>query len=287
MFNDTTTRNLVAFDSMTEMANWANDNTSGDYNEYRSMSAKSWNNNTTWEQAIARAGLGYDKAVPDAQKLLSKLEASISIESIAYESSVAGCFPVVAEYLAGEPECMLEPTPVNSEMAPLAIYIDLTTSYNVTSQQFHKRGVAVLALAMLLSQIRPISLHVCTVMHGKRKGDDSVSLVTSRIETAPLDLARAAYALTDVAVARRLFYAVAEKLHDFNGMWPELKGANYAATTSPAYTKRVRELLDLDSDVLYIPAVCSVDSEFDQMVNRPVDWINKNLALYGGVTADH
>lgn len=279
-------RNLIAFDSMTELANWANKNISSDA-EYRRQSASKFNGFTTWDQAATRAGLGHDEAVPQAKKLLDKLEASISVETIAYTSSVAGVFPNVPEYLAGEPECMMEPTPTDSDMAPMAVYVDLTTSAGITADQYRKRGIAVLALAMMLSQVRPISLHVCTVMGGSQiKTGEKVSIVTSRIETAPLDLARAAYAMTDAAVPRRLFYAIADRQHNFYGDWPTLKDASYGNATSPEYVKRVRELLDLSDEVLYIPAVSLFTGEAKQMVEKPVDWINAKLALYGGVTAD-
>ena len=286
MYRNDTTRNLIAFDSMTELATWANKNVDT-HNTYRLLDAKKFNGFTTWDQAATRAGLGHDDAVPQAKKLLDKLEASISVETIAYTSSVAGVFPNVPEYLAGEPECMMEPTPSTSDQAPLAVYVDLTTSEGITADQYRKRGIAVLALAMMLSQVRPISLHVCTVMGCRKRIDgENASLVTARIETAPLDLARAAYAMTDVAVPRRLFYGISEQVHEFEGSWPTLKGAGYGEAASPAYVKRVRELLDLGDEVLYIPAVSLFTGEAAQMVNEPVKWINAKLALYGGVTAD-
>jgi hypothetical protein len=289
MFTDTQ-KNLMAFDSITELASWANDNVP-ETEMFRRSSGKFWGQ-TDWGQVCARAAMGYDQAVPDAQKLLTQLQASINIETATFEASVAGCFPCVPEFLAGEPECMMDQVMTDSDTAPLAIYIDLTTSEGITADQFHKRGIAVLALTMLLSSIRPVSLHICTVMGADhqtaqmKKAGERYSIITARIETSPLDLGRAAFALTDVAVPRRLFYASATKAHSFDGMWPKLNGSSMGQSTSGGYVQRVRELLDVGSEVLYIPAVSLFTGEAAQMVNDPVAWINDKLAQYGGVTAE-
>lgn len=276
--------NTVSFDSITELAAWA-DKEIDESRRYRRDSG-SWYGRTDWATTTARCAMGYDANVEEARKLLTKLESSINVSTTVWESQVSGCFPIVPEYLAGEPECMYEQTPSTADTAPLSIYIDLTTSYSIEADEYRKRGLAVLALTMLLSAVRPVNLHLITVMGGKAaKGADGeqFSIVSARVETAPLDLTRAAYALTDVSVPRHLFYATAEKLHKFAGEWPTFKGSNYGKVTSEGYVNRVKELIGQGDEVLYIPAVCVIDSQADAMINRPVEWLNKKLTEFGGV----
>jgi hypothetical protein len=280
--------NHYAFDSITQMAAWTQDNRLS-HSVINESSGKFYNFQS-WSQVAARCAVGHDESVGPASKLMQQLETGLSIETTAYQSSVAGCFPNVPEFLAGEPECMWDQVHIDSDTAPLAIYLDLTSSAGITPDEFRKRGIAVLALTMLLSSIRPISLHVCTVMGARvsdrpdtmRKRHESYSIASARIETAPLDLARAAYVMTDVAAARRMFYAVGNT----DGSWPTFTGVGYGSTTSAEYVKRVRDILSLDSEVLYIPAVSYMSGEVEQMVNQPVEWLNAKLAMYGGVTAE-
>jgi len=285
---ENTEHNIRSFDSITEMAAWADANLS-DRRELTDNDSKFYNYQQ-WSTVTARCAMGHEAGVEPARALMSKLEHGLSVSTDTFASSVAGCFPNVPEYLAGEPECMWDLTPTESENAPLSIYIDLTCSAGITPAQMQKRGIAVLTLTMLLSAVRPVSLHVCTVMGVRdgrvstsmRKRGEGYSVSVARIETAPLDLARAAYAMTDVAVARRLFYAVGET----DGGWPTLDGASYGHPDSADSIKRVREILDLDSETLFIPAVSQYSGEVEQMVEQPVEWLNAKLQQYGGVTAE-
>ena len=110
-----------------------------------------------------------------------------------------------------------------------------------------------------------------------------MSMVSVVIDTAPLDLATAAWVMSDVAAARRLMYGASTVLHQFHGGWPSLDGASYAAVESDAYCARVRELLALPGDTLYLPAVSSAEhGNHSKVFKNPLKWAEDVVRRFGG-----
>lgn len=279
-------RNRIRFDSLPEFVTWLKANDTGSYR----MTAKDKHffGDTSGPQALHFAACGNDANVPEAQRLLDQFSAELETLAWQDEPTVAGCYPIVAEFLAGEPECMRLPTLVGSEAAPLSVFVDLTCSGGVTPAEIKTRGIAVLAAVMALSAVRPVTLEVGCVMGTTAKGapkalkGERVSMVSVVLDTAPLDLSTAAWMLSDVAAARRLMYSVSEILHDFSGNWPTLKGAEHGASGSEAYAARVRTLLDLPGDTLYVPAVSSFEfGNARDIFDNPIKWAERTVQQFG------
>lgn len=280
--------NRVRFDSLTEMVRWIRANSAESHN--MTQTKLKFYGRTTGEQALHFAQFGNDKNVAEAQRLMDQFSAELALTAYADEPTVAGCYPVVAEFLAGEPECMRLPQEVNADSAPLSVFVELTCSATIEPAAMRTRGVAILAAIMALSAVRPITLEVGCVMGASRRASglngERVSLVSVMLDTAPLDLATAAWMLSDVAAARRLIYGAAHVLHDFNGQWPEFFGAEYGAVESEAHCARVRELLDLPGDTLYIPAVCNYgNGNATSVFANPLKWCEGIVQQFGGALA--
>ena len=279
--------NVAYFDSVTELAAFANEHA----NDRRREADPKFYGATTFAQAVARCAMGHDQCVPRATELLGKLENSVAVSTTAFESSVAGVIPSVPEYLAGDPESMFDQVSHQSDAAPLTIYVDMASSASISADAFMKRGIAILALTMMLSQVRPVNLNLfscggCCATHrtpAMVEAKEDYSIVVARIETAPLDLARAAFAMTDVAVPRRLFYAAQQELCGFDGLWPTLRGAERGATTSPEYIGRLKSILQTDGETLLIPAISALDPDCKMMLDEPVEWLNGKLIEYAGM----
>jgi len=147
-----------------------------------------------------------------------------------------------------------------------------------------RRGITILALVMAMTAVRPVNLRVCTISGCKTKGSaqrsgDRWCAVTAVIDTQPLDLARAAWALTDVGCARRLFYGVGFQL-GFDGGWPVLSGVKYGEMQSAAGVGRCKEIFSQGSDTLFIPAISLFDKESDEMIMHPTQWVNKKIEQF-------
>lgn len=238
----------------------------------------------TLEQQLACSAFGDLSVVEMARRRLDKIQADINTPAMTWADDVAGFFPCVPEALSGDPECMRQAEDQQSNTTPLNIFVDLATSCGLAPDLVMRRGCTVLALVMALTAIRPVSLRVGCLMGSSRKADrqedgEQWCAVSTVIDTQPLDLARAAWALADVGCARRLFYGVGETV-GFDGNWPNFPGVNYGDVQNKKYIKRSAEIFALDGETLYIPPMCVVDREIELMTTRPTQWVNKKIAEF-------
>lgn len=229
-------------------------------------------------EAAKLAITGDDSHVASAEKMLEKFNTHIETSSFMDMPSVAGCYPCVPEALMGEPECMREPMEVSSEHAPMTIVVDTACSASVSARQMETRGIAILAVVMALSASRPITLKTVSVSSGfKNKEGDKYAIVAVDLPTTPIDLATAAYVLTHVGYTRNLKYGYASKYLGFDdGKWPTFKGVVYGKVQTVEYQENVKKYMELEGEVLMIPAAFSEDG----VIENPEEWIQSILDKY-------
>src|SRR6266699_6056288 len=188
--------------------------------------------------------------VAASDKLLAEMESLVPVsKSWRPHDSVIGMCPNVPQYLAGNPYNMRLKRRCTTVTAPLAVFVELVASAGITAQTCLKRGAAMLALVRMLANLRPVELW-CAIAIGQRNSRSSLCV---RLDTAPLDLARAAHVLTHPSVFRALGYPSLE--HEFypsvgwGGDWAFGDHHLHIRTAAESY-KRV---LNTGSDVLFIP----------------------------------
>ena len=188
---------LARFDGLADLSRYVAGATGG-----HDVSSEKWAG-STMPEALDRALSGNAALVPASDKLLAQLEA-INPPTSAWETqgAVAGGVANIPAYLAGQPVNMRLRRRVESQGAPLSIIVDCVTSGGVDHATITRRGAAVLALVRSLAGRRPVTLTVIGGMCARGK----TVCVAFPIDTAPLDLARAAWALGSVEVARHLAY---------------------------------------------------------------------------------
>jgi len=153
------------------------------------------------------------------------------------------------------------------ETAPLAIYMDLTSSGGITAKDVQKRGIVLLALTRLLVEHRPVELWV-----GSSLGKSYMSgTVAWKIDTAPLDLARAAYQIGATSMSRGFGYGIAMRELGTEGHWPFNKYDAHCATAK----ERMMAVFP-GQEMLYIPPIML----HDDMTKNPVGWLKRTLASY-------
>lgn len=235
---------------------------------YQPESESEWYGYATHAKVVSLARSGDDTLVPDAEKLLDMLDANVEIARPEWMPTVAGAYANVPEFLAGTPECMRIMQPVASDYAPVNIYVSTTCSAGIKTETMLKRGVAILALVLKLSQMRPVKLYLLAETHGQTDGE---YLQVIGVDSAPLNVSVACHALTHVGFARHLTYGVAHKEDGFNGCWPD----KYAGGGAP-WEAHVREVLDMNPQDIYIGAA----RLWDEMIKEPVAWVNKQIARF-------
>lgn len=213
--------------------------------------------------------------VAESDKFLEQFE-SQALPSATHEiiANVVGGIPHIPNYLAGVPESMRYRRKSNAESAPLAIIVDLTSSAGIKSDDIRKRGVALLAFTRAISAKRPVELWAVAGLGGD--GATKAYWAGCRLDTAPMDLARACPTLASTAFPRNVLYRICRH-HGSNGKWPYNGGALNAETTEKVF----RPAMPHVADMLCVPGVYLTDP----LIRNPVKWINDRLEEYGGAIA--
>jgi hypothetical protein len=216
-----------------------------------------------------KADLGDQSLVEASDRFLSEIEDQMPVTS-AWRNmdDVVGAMPNVPAFLAGHPQHMRRRERVSRDTAPLSIYMDLTSSADIDASVVGRRAVVLLALARLLVEHRAVTLWA-GISQDVGMGAGTVAW---RIDTVPLDLARAAYQIGATAMARRFGYGMNHAVNSAGGHWA-FRSPKLATRTGQ---ERMRMLLG--NDVLYVRPIHGADP----LLRDPVAWLKKTMAQYVG-----
>lgn len=265
---------VLKFDSAAEFANAA---------KPAAYDAAGWTGSTPAE-AYDGCTIGDLACVVDAEKMLDKINAAVETTRSVWVPTVAGAYPIVPEYLIGMPLNMRRRTHVTNENAPLRIYLDLTASAGVDCADLAKRGIAFLALAMLLTKTRPVEMHAFTAIGTRGHGEKRNGIATIKLPTQPLDIAIAGGVFTK-GIARTLGYQYIAK--EFGGGW----GGDWYKGIHPVnaegdehYTKEIRKALGVGPEDIIIGPVYYKD----ETIKSPVKFVQKMIDKHsqGGETCE-
>jgi hypothetical protein len=250
------------------------------HNRKECTARNDWTGKQSYDDAVSFARAGDLKRVAPSDAWLSKFE-SLSPMRGAFQtvSDVTGSIPIVPTVLSGHPLAMRRRKRVASEQAPLAVCVDLVSSGGIDAKILEKRGALILALVRALSATRPVELWCGGSSYPSDNPNDKTYHVFFRMDTAPLDLARAAHVMTSPAVSRGMLYATIAHAHNENedawGLrWPYNDHAWARANMRPVLSRVIGT-----DDMLCIAAPYMAD----KLVNEPEAWFQDMLKQYGGL----
>ena len=221
----------------------------------------------TFERLRHCAQHGDESAVTESERFLSEIEDQVPM-SLGWRNvdDVVGAIPNVPAFLAGHPQCMRRRERATKDTAPLTIFIDLTSGAEIDSRKVARRGIAALALVRQLVEHRAVTLWA-GVAQDVGSGSGTVAW---RIETAPMDLARAAYLVASPNVARRFGYGLNSAVNRAGGGWP-FRDSRLGARTAQQRLERL-----LGGEVLHVAPL----HNNDPMADRPVEWLKGVMHKY-------
>jgi hypothetical protein len=236
----------------------------------------SWYGNVSFEDAIRKTHSGDQALVAPSDLLISQLEDQIvHTKKWRNVDDVVGAIANVPAFIAGVPQCMRRRQRLDHDDAPVTIFMDLTSSAGISAQDLLKRGTAILAFARLLCEHRAVELWGgISIGEGGWGGKAWSNTVGWRIDTTPLDLARAAFLLAAPAMARGIGYALGEKTSSrgsWGGSWPFGNHDKHVATQA----ERLQRALG-NSELLLVPPIYLNDP----LTQDPVGWIKRELSQY-------
>jgi hypothetical protein len=248
------------FDTMSELASHA-----------KRAAYSSWDGGS-WEECQQWAKLGRNEDVAASDDYIKSFEALyiISPRSRVVED-VAGAFPNVPAFLSDQPLNMRRRERIETETAPITIVLDTTVSGGISTETMQRRASALLALVRIASASRPIELWAGI---GLGNGRRNATWVFARVETAPLDLARAAFMLGHAGYTRGLGYKAAFALHSkTNGHWP------YKNSLSQDQFERV-------ASAVFPGKILAINGThiYDAFSSKPEAWIKATLQKIGVLT---
>jgi hypothetical protein len=213
------------------------------------------------------------KAAAVSDAFMAKFEA-LNLVSTGFvtRDDVVGAVPNIGAFLTGSPMNMRLRRRTMKEAAPLAIVCDLTTSAGIDADSMSRRGSVILAAARILSATRPVELWAFVGLGHK---DGGAVFAGHRIETSPIDLARAAPVFADHLWARNVGYATCDQPEHggANGAWPYNRGRGPDAEQ---FEKIMRHALPHLGDTLAIPSL----HLHDELLSNPEQWLRNVLAKY-------
>lgn len=221
--------------------------------------ANSWRSSESSKDALQLTRQGDDKRVQAAEAICDQFANDIDLGQSwpQWEPDVCGAYPIVANYLAGVPETMMRKQVIQSDRAPIVIWVCVTSSGGCDAEALEKRGIAIQALAMALSVTRQVQIRIFSGLSGPRQ-DHIMSVDLPN----PAVLSQAAYMLASQSFSRGLTYKFLEVATGSGGGWPASVGhGTYAQRV--ADWKKLLPIADVD---LVFPHVFFGDPDYQDPI---------------------
>lgn len=216
-----------------------------------------------------------------ARKLVDKIDAEVheSTRTI-WKPSPFGAYPIVPDYLAGDPFSMRNKETEQSPAGPVRVVLNISVAAGVTAATIARRGAAMAAFAMKLSEHRPVELWISSAFHNEIKRID-VGWRT-RLDM-PMNVSQVV-ASFDRSVCRMINFAT---LHNLSGCGADDRTATYpfrlkgrdAYHGRDGYMAAFREYMQLAPEDIVLDA--GILTDVAAIDRDPVKWVRDMLSKYG------
>lgn len=209
----------------------------------------------------------------EAKSLFDKIDASFrDRDNTAWMPSVCGAYPVVPEFLMGLPENMRARRPVESDVSPIRLCVEVVVSGGISQQEKARQGAALAALAMRASELRPVELWIWAA---SRIDGGSDTVIAAKVE-APYSMAQIVAVFASHSFGRAIMSALANKHGNgnrskYNGGWKWALGK----PGSDDRDAKVRGAMGWSQQDVVIQGGYLPDAAL--MERDPVEWVHRQL----------
>jgi hypothetical protein len=233
-------------------------------------------------RTLQRARSGDASRVALCDAMLARMEDAVGFQTRRWRTvdGVVGGVPNVPAYLAGAPLTMRRRVRQMDDAAPLTVALEMGVSQSVRAETLARRGAAALAFARIAAASRPVDLWV---YFAARNGDDKPACMAVRLDTAPLDVARAAWLTCAPEALRRAGFGVLETV----GGWQDHGTVRWLDSYEDhcrIAPELVRQMTGATDFVAVGGLVSNGDVDF-ATDRAAADWVRGMLATHGGVAA--
>jgi hypothetical protein len=191
----------------------------------------------------------------------------------AFLPDFAGSRVSVPRYLGGVPTAMMRRQKAELANPHVSIYVGIVCSAALSAEQMLTRGTTILSLLeSLTARKMSVDLFLFAEMHGSK---DGWLYQVIKVDSRPLDLSSAGFAIAHPAFARNVTYKFAEQNHGFNGGWPRGYDMYQGENPDSPYYQEFRKRVGLDPLDIIIPSPhCA-----DESMTKPDTWLEKKMDL--------
>jgi hypothetical protein len=235
----------------------------------------------------ARAGtLVQDRSIKAAMSLMEKIDASFrDRETQAWLPSIAGAYPIVPEWLMGRFDSMRARTVIETDVAPVRIFCEVSVSAGVSHEELERRGTAMAALVTRMSEERPVELHMFSSMYFP--SNETTVLWNVQLDSHPVSLNQVLMTFAETAFIRAINFSTGYGICKENGrskIGSSIGWGYGAPSNGGSRENKLRELMELQpKDVLiqggYLPDAALMNSD-------PVAWVHKQLEQQRTITEE-
>ncbi len=244
-----------------------------------------WDGDVSPKEAAERAIKGDLSLVESSTKVVDKIVAEklLSVDRAKYVPGVQGTRVAVPDYLSGTPYCMRRRTRVPTLTRSVRIYVCMTSSCGVSATNLIVRGTTILGLLSFLQSCQvAVELYLVAQLAGR---DDGAFYQVIKVESNPLDLSTACFAIAHPAFDRHLTHIYSHHVNKWSeygvpyGNWPKTFEMRTEDENNNHY-KGLKKLLELGTtDVLVTSPLYSSAL----IMTKPEEWLEKQLKQIGVV----
>lgn len=239
--------------------------------------ADSWHGGFNAADTYRKSIEGDESYIAKVEAMLEKVSAKVNVETSAYriDNAIVGFAPDVPSAIIGVPECMITMEPTQSDMAPVTVWCNVTTSAGVSADNAAQKGAAVAALVLKLQALRPVALNVVIGLdaHNARGSNFVIVPITSR----PFSMAQLSFILCNPGWARHTYWTVCSGRYGYSHGWDAIFKRHNRDAWAKALADETLTYLsgDIEHDI-YIPPLFLKDP----LLENPVKWVEDTMARY-------
>lgn len=229
-----------------------------------------WNLGVNSDLALHQAVAGDNRLASMANDAISKLELQIGETSKKRNAPYfSGSRVSVPAYLSGNPKAMIRRERQTAQGQEITIYLGISANSKISSQDMLNRGCTVLALLETL-QAQGVGINLS--LYVDHTGYDNQLLMTViDVETKPLDLSTAAFAIAHPAFVRAVCFPANAVLGGFAGYAGKDRFGRYLDQEN--YDNVVKNALDMKEGDIFIPRAMPHDA----LLSNPVAWLQERI----------
>lgn len=254
----------------------------------RESGTKAWYG-ATFEECLDRIVNGWKDGIQYLKSYDDSLLNPVQTNGNRWGNDVAGAYPLVPAFIAGDPMNMRRRKPSLTAKGAVRVFVSVAYSASFSNKEVAIRGAVIAELVTKLSITRPVELYVFAEMTGSAENDhkqnaDNWQTSVIRIGMSPINIGVIAQALVNVSTLRRLMFAIGR--YEGNIGWAGNDAYQFEDKQHDSYQAVWRDRLGAGPDDLILGGCTSANSSGAKMIADPKGWLNTQLVRYGLKTSE-